>query len=46
MCDYYCPECRDRWSGAYNCDHRCVTCGSVIKAKEPWREESEEVENG
>lgn len=44
MTDYYCPECRERWSGAYNCWHRCVTCGSPIKAREPWREEVEEEE--
>ncbi len=29
----YCPECADKWSGAYNTDHRCVTCGSPLKAE-------------
>lgn len=29
----YCPECADKWNGAYNSDHRCVTCGSPLKAE-------------
>lgn len=33
MSDMYCPECADKWSGAYNSDHRCVTCGSILRAK-------------
>lgn len=44
MTDYYCPECRDKWPGTFNLDHRCTQCGSPIKAREPWREESESEE--
>lgn len=36
MTDYYCPECRDKWPGTFNLDHRCTQCGSPIKAREPW----------
>lgn len=34
MTEFTCPKCADKWKGAYNSDHRCVQCGSILKAKE------------
>lgn len=30
MSNYECPECGDKWNGAFNCDLRCVKCGAAI----------------
>lgn len=32
MSDFECRTCGEAWNGAYNCDHRCTTCGDPIYA--------------
>lgn len=34
MTEYMCPVCGPKWTGAFNLDHRCVTCGSPVLATE------------
>lgn len=41
MTEFYCPKCLDDWHGAYTCEHRCTTCMSILKAREPWRKSCE-----
>lgn len=31
MNEFYCDTCREQWTGAYNSDGRCVTCGSSVR---------------
>lgn len=42
MSSYQCPSCGPEWNGEYTMSHRCASCGSVILAVEPWREDEEE----
>lgn len=34
MTEYACPTCGPKWNRAFNTDHRCVTCGSIILVTE------------
>ena len=36
MKERYCPTCSDRWSGAFTCELRCVTCGSQVQYVTPF----------
>nr|WP_299241489.1 hypothetical protein [uncultured Halomonas sp.] len=32
MSEFECRNCGEGWNGAYNCEHRCTTCGAPLSA--------------